>query len=700
MTVKTACRCYLVPFEIGGRSAFVLEFGNGYIRFYANHGQVVKNDLTPYEIESPYSSSDLWDAKEECYTLSTTQCGDVMYIFHPKYPIHTLTRYANDDWQLEELELLSGPWDDKNTTSISLSSTNTTGTTTISANGGNVFTQSDVGRLVRLNLVNDETTPWSASLEVENNDIVRSDGSYYKVMTGGTTGSVKPVHHEGTRSDGKLTWEYLHSGSGTAKITQYISPTSVEAEILDYMPDNITTADWELGLFHQNGTYPVAGTFWSDRFVIFTDTTAGPKIIPSYNADFTNFADMEYGEQVAECSFVIPVLSDKYNQAKWIAGGDILAAGTSSGEFYVSKKSSAEAWSFDNTQIMQISQIGNKQITPIKINGHMLFTDKFGTSIRDLVYSYERDTYDPFDTTICSKHLLLSGIVDWAYQDYPDKILWCVVGDGRLIGYTFNSEQEVSAMHQHNLSGYVESIAVITSPDENRQDVWVVAKRTIEGVTQRYIEWLDEGMKTSYPNEIDIIEDLDEKESAEADYVKQNAFYVDSGLIYNRTPGDTSTVIGGLKHLVGMEVAILADGAMRPKQIVNAEGEIEIEATDSQVICGLPIKSIYKSQKLVVQGPNSSGIGDVQKVDHLTVMLYRSAGGKIGGRYDNLTDMLYRHTDDVMDKSTDLFTGNLVTPWPEGSSTLQEKGATILIYNDSVFPMNILAIVPSLVSKS
>jgi len=48
-----------------------------------------------------------------------------------------------------------------------------------------------------------------------------SDGKYYKLATGGTSGNEKPTHSKGVRSDGKLSWEYLHAGSGTAKIVEY-----------------------------------------------------------------------------------------------------------------------------------------------------------------------------------------------------------------------------------------------------------------------------------------------------------------------------------------------------------------------------------------------------------------------------------------------------------------------------------------------
>ena len=41
-----------------------------------------------------------------------------------------------------------------------------------------------------------------------------------------------------------------------------------------------------------------------------------------------------------------------------------------------------------------------------------------------------------------------------------------------------------------------------------------------------------------------------------------------------------------------------------------------------------------------------------------------------------------------------LFSGNKLIEWPDRSSLVEERGARIVIANDSVFPMNIMAICP------
>mgnify|MGYP000647642028 CR=1 FL=1 len=45
----------LIPYVFNRSQAYVLEFGDGYLRFYQNGQQLVNGDNTPYEIASPYS---------------------------------------------------------------------------------------------------------------------------------------------------------------------------------------------------------------------------------------------------------------------------------------------------------------------------------------------------------------------------------------------------------------------------------------------------------------------------------------------------------------------------------------------------------------------------------------------------------------------------------------------------------------------
>ena len=50
----------LVRFEFSITQAYVLEFGEQYIRFYANQGQLLSGGV-PYEVTTPYHTADLWN---------------------------------------------------------------------------------------------------------------------------------------------------------------------------------------------------------------------------------------------------------------------------------------------------------------------------------------------------------------------------------------------------------------------------------------------------------------------------------------------------------------------------------------------------------------------------------------------------------------------------------------------------------------
>ena len=105
-------RTWLVRFIFSASQAFVLEFGDEYIRFYTERAQVLSG-MSIYEIATPYAVEDLTNADGSC-ALSFKQSGDVIYIACDGYPPQKLQRFGNTNWVIEQYKPKNGPFKKQN----------------------------------------------------------------------------------------------------------------------------------------------------------------------------------------------------------------------------------------------------------------------------------------------------------------------------------------------------------------------------------------------------------------------------------------------------------------------------------------------------------------------------------------------------------------------------------------------------------
>ncbi|NND23886.1 MAG: hypothetical protein HKN86_04260 [Acidimicrobiia bacterium] len=132
----------LIPFSFSTTQTYILEFGNQYIRFYKDSGQITSGG-SAYEISSPYLEAELFDIK-------FAQSADVMYICHENHAVRKLSRTGHTSWSLTEVDFTDGPYLDSNISTTTLTTTNhTVGTGRTLTASSNIFVSTDVGRLVR-----------------------------------------------------------------------------------------------------------------------------------------------------------------------------------------------------------------------------------------------------------------------------------------------------------------------------------------------------------------------------------------------------------------------------------------------------------------------------------------------------------------------------------------------------------------------
>lgn len=136
------------------------------------------------------------------------------------------------------------------------------------------------------------------------------------------------------------------------------------------------------------------------------------------------------------------------------------------------------------------SQYGASALKPLKVADVLIFQQSLGSFIRDFTFDFAIDGYRGNDITIFSSHLFEGfKIVDWCYQKIPDSIIWAVRSDGVLLSCTYVREQEILAWTRHDFTnGFVENIVAI--PENGAYAVYASIKRIINGETLRYVERL------------------------------------------------------------------------------------------------------------------------------------------------------------------------------------------------------------------
>jgi hypothetical protein len=247
----------LLPFTFSTEQAYILEFGEEYVRIYA--GATLVDEVT-----TPYQEDDLT-------TIRFAQSADVLTLAHPNFAQYELRRLSASSFELAAIDFKDGPFLDENTDEfIYVHASAKQGTVTLTSTTA-IFEAVHIGGLFKLWQRNIESIkPWEPSKLMADDStgvgegspfgiLRRSDGKVYKCLTdeasgsssfGTFTGTVRPTHDEGVQSDGDhspiedlatfsgVKWEFQHSGFGIMRITAVASGVSATATVLSQLPDD------------------------------------------------------------------------------------------------------------------------------------------------------------------------------------------------------------------------------------------------------------------------------------------------------------------------------------------------------------------------------------------------------------------------------------------------------------------------------
>lgn len=517
---------------------------------------------------------------------------------------------------------------------------------------------------------------WSGSFTIEKSDDGESWKEYRKYTSRNDynpseSGSVtEPVFLRAvcTITSGTCTVDLTamaYNAEGVVKLTEITSDSTAKAHVEKELGSTDMTTNFLWGAWSEEFGYPQTLCFFQDR-LCFGGTKKQPYMVwMSRTGDYGNFSVEKASGTVTDDSAVaLAFVSRKqFKILHLIASTDLIVL-TAGNEWTVSGSDTVTP--SKAVPKMQTTR-GCSTVEPLMIGGRIVFVQGRGSTVRDMAYSYETDSYGGNDLTLLAKHIIENvQIVDSAYKQEPDSTIYFVRSDGSMACLSYIMEQKVYAWSTIETQGKIEAVAAVQEGDEDI--IYLVVKREINGVTVRNIEYLAKNpAKSNNPDDYIMLDNAIEYSTAE------------------KSSGETEI---DAAELAGEKVTVIGDGRMYSGLAVSQDGTVTLPAAVQHAFIGLPYRSIVELPNVEIKTGDGTMQGRKKQISNCILRLSNSLGGMVGPDINTMDLMNFDEQNAVSDIK--LFTGDKHMTLPIGGFNNEGK---VIIVTDEPYPFNLLAVV-------
>ncbi len=454
----------------------------------------------------------------------------------------------------------------------------------------------------------------------------------------------------------------------SVKITSIVSTGEAKGTLQeDCVLDSADTLEWNAGVFNSTNGYPSDVSLYQQRLV-FAGTKKYPATVWfSKTGDFFNFASSELlgsstgnidptgavilGEQILDDNaLTFTIDSDTVDKISWLSEGTKLAIGTTGGVFTIYGSENDLTLTPFNFTVVKESAYPAGSADALQIGEKMLYVQQNERKIREMKTSGEQqEEYGAMDLTLRSEDITYSGVKEMTYQEQPFSVVWGRLGNGKLIALTHESSLNMYAWSTHTIGGthtdatygnHAKVESIITIPEDNRSQTWMIVKRTIGNSTKRQIEYM-----TRFH---------DAQEVAQVD-----AHFVDSGLkTYN---SNAFTTASGYGHLEGQTLSVLGDGAIQPDQQVASGiiGSTTALISSNTVVAGLGYTSELVTLPMTMGDGGGSFVIGNKRMIKINIKMLNSLGLEFSMEGQDYEEVVFRNpSEDQYGNMVPLFSGN------------------------------------------
>lgn len=322
---------------------------------------------------------------------------------------------------------------------------------------------SQTSSLIRANLVRRAGVSFKAKLEAAGYSADANTSSTTRKKIETRYIKVEAFTDSTEKTSGYICFQGISFASswGVSKVFQddYISPD---------MTISPPTTDTH---FDRDGDYPAAVAIHQQRLCFASSRNEPFTMWMSCVGDLYNFDVHDSIREDDALSFTLS--ATEFPEINHILECKNIMLFCDSGEWEVAPVS-GNAISYKTVTAKMQSSLGcAKELKPVRVADEIIFADRGGRTLRATRYSFATDGYETSDLSVLSRDLTRDNpIRQFAYQQEPDSLVWCVLEDGTLAVLVYMKEHEMVAWSKQILGGgflargIANSKAIVDGADE------------------------------------------------------------------------------------------------------------------------------------------------------------------------------------------------------------------------------------------
>lgn len=660
----------VMHFNFSTIQGYILEFGENVIQFYKDYGQIL-DGASAYQVTTTYLEEDL-------FQLQFAQSADVMYIFHPKHPMRTLSRTGHTSWTLAAVDVY-----DAAATNITAITKAANAVVTSASHGLATGDVIKIASVVGMTEINDQYTPVT-KIDANSFSCDRIDSTGYTAYSSGGTARKMLAPSCGTFFEQRLAVAGMETDPQSVRLSKtadfdYFTTGTADDDAMNY---SIVSEKVDRILWMISETSLICGTVggvW--KLKGSGDDPITPTSVDAKRQNTLGNLDIN---AILTASSVLCVRR----------GGRVVTE--------IGYQLESDKWEGANLNLLSrhITKGGIKCIAYQQEPANILWCVRGDGQLLAM-------TYEKAQNVIGWTRIVTDGEVEsvavLSQNDAEDQV-WITVKrtidgvDNRYIEYfkpiDFGDEIKDAFFVDCGLTWDggealtdIESItrdnpAVVThTADHGFEDGDLIQFTGVEGMTE-----LNCGPTNAYTvaNKTDKTYELSGIDSTEY------AAYTSGGTVTHVQKDFT-----GADHLEGKDVAVLADGA-EVSGVSIASGAFSLTYYVNKIHVGLPYYPLMKTMDIEAGASDGTAQGKTKKISKVTIRFYNTCGAKVGFDEDYMDTVGKVATVPFGTGSApELFTGNKSVNFPKGFG----DEAKIVITQHSPLPITIISIMPKMTAN-